>query len=260
MKSALILASAVCLDVSSASQIRGHAQENLANEDGVALKITGRCPNPQNSTQYYLDMAEQELAGQQGGLPSFLAVAHQAQWLPRGEAAYKLPSTSRATWDIPSRTDSTWTQGSEPKEWEPPMNIKNYYDCSKVLHTAWAEHGRRPCGTNAHAAAECMKNNADACTKLREGGNYLCSYQALLRETDSQCGGAEEEPVCQPPCQAGIACTRDGFFPFEPLCVGGNSDVTLNAAVPPAPKRSGARALSSATGAIALLVLAAMKA
>jgi hypothetical protein len=134
----------------------------------------------------------------------------------------------------------------------PKVNVATYYDCGKVLHTAWAESNRRPCGSEAHSATQCMKDNADVCSKLREGDRYLCSYQSLLMEMDRWCGPEQ----CQPACAAGVNCLRDGMFPFAMMCMGDTAEVALAASVPAAPQKSDARgcAMTGLMTALAVFV------
>eukprot|EP00929_Paragymnodinium_shiwhaense_P006206 TRINITY_DN10918_c0_g1_i2.p1 TRINITY_DN10918_c0_g1~~TRINITY_DN10918_c0_g1_i2.p1 ORF type:complete len:306 (-),score=42.22 TRINITY_DN10918_c0_g1_i2:193-1038(-) len=96
-------------------------------------------------------------------------------------------------------------------------DVPLYYDCGLVINTAWSEHYKRPCSSNAHVAADEMRRKADVCSQLREGPEYWKSIQALAEDTDRWCGG----PSCRPACQEGARCLRSGECPYETFCEGG---------------------------------------
>lgn len=89
-----------------------------------------------------------------------------------------------------------------------------YYDCGLIMNTAWGAMARDPCSMKVWTASEKMKKAAPKCSKLRYGDRYKDSYQALLQDQDTWCGG----PVCSPACYPGVKCIRSAFFPFSAKC------------------------------------------
>lgn len=90
-----------------------------------------------------------------------------------------------------------------------------YYDCGLVMNTAWGAMARDPCSMKTWTSSEKMKEMVPECSELRYGDKYTDSYQALLSDQDTWCGG----PICKPEClPAQGKCIRAAFYPFEAQC------------------------------------------